>query len=162
MNLRDYQTALDVFAKYPASSAIQYCLLGAIGEAGEVANQVKKILRDDDGELTEARRIKLIDEAGDVCWYVTRLATELGHDLDDCQPVAPQHISLDEATLQMAKSVVELLDFQELGDIQDALDAIAGVAYFLDTTFEYLLTVNIDKLTGRLARGTIGGSGDVR
>ncbi|RYZ15696.1 MAG: hypothetical protein EOO70_06220 [Myxococcaceae bacterium] len=54
-----------------------YATLGLAGEAGEIANQVKKINRDDQGVLTEERRRKLIDEASDVMWYIAAVADEL-------------------------------------------------------------------------------------
>ena len=53
------------------------------GEAGEVANQVKKIIRDDGGELTTARTAKIIDELGDVLWYLAAVASDIGISLND-------------------------------------------------------------------------------
>ena len=52
-------------------------------EFGEIANKVKKIERDDNGILTLNTRDQLIDELGDVLWYITALATELSVDLND-------------------------------------------------------------------------------
>ena len=56
--------------------------LGLAGEAGELANKVKKVYRDDAGILTTQARWKLADELGDVLWYVAAVATEIGIDLD--------------------------------------------------------------------------------
>jgi NTP pyrophosphatase (non-canonical NTP hydrolase) len=53
------------------------------GEAGEVANQVKKILRDNAGELTAERRAKIVDELGDVLWYAAALASDIGISLEE-------------------------------------------------------------------------------
>ena len=47
------------------------------GEAGEVANIVKKIQRDFNGELTDDIRLRLLDELGDVLWYISACADEL-------------------------------------------------------------------------------------
>ena len=52
-------------------------------EFGEIANKVKKIERDDNGILTLNTRDQLIDELGDVLWYIAALATELSVDLND-------------------------------------------------------------------------------
>ncbi len=52
------------------------------GEAGEVANQVKKIIRDDSGQVTDERKNKIVDELGDVLWYVAAIATDLELSLD--------------------------------------------------------------------------------
>lgn len=48
------------------------------GEAGEVAEKLKKLLRDDGGVLTEERRHALALELGDVLWYVSRIAAHAG------------------------------------------------------------------------------------
>jgi NTP pyrophosphatase (non-canonical NTP hydrolase) len=61
---------------------VMYCVLGLTGEAGEVAEQVKKSWRND-MEISPERRMKIRDELGDVMWYVSNLATELGMSLDD-------------------------------------------------------------------------------
>jgi hypothetical protein len=42
-----------------------------------LANQVKKIIRDDNGYLTIARRKKIIDEQGNVLWTVTAIANDI-------------------------------------------------------------------------------------
>jgi NTP pyrophosphatase (non-canonical NTP hydrolase) len=60
-----------------------YATLGLTGEAGEVANKVKKIYRDNDGELTEEKREELKGELGGVLWYVTALAQELDLTLEE-------------------------------------------------------------------------------
>jgi NTP pyrophosphatase (non-canonical NTP hydrolase) len=52
------------------------------GEAGEVADAVKKMIRDDDGSLSWERREQLRDELGDIQWYVTLLAHECGLTLE--------------------------------------------------------------------------------
>ena len=59
-----------------------YPTLGLCGEAGEVADKVKKVIRDDDGVFSESVRESLKLELGDVLWYVAQLASELGFDLD--------------------------------------------------------------------------------
>jgi NTP pyrophosphatase (non-canonical NTP hydrolase) len=79
MEFNHYQDEAKTFARYPDSgSNIVYPALGLCGEAGEVGNQVKKVLRDDDGVVTSERREKLIDEMGDVLWYIALLADECG------------------------------------------------------------------------------------
>ena len=58
--------------------AITYCVLGLCGESGEVAEKIKKILRDNGGEITDEMRMALAKEMGDVLWYWTRLCSEMG------------------------------------------------------------------------------------
>ena len=84
MELADYQGRSRATAVYPAAGDnLTYPALGLCGEAGEVAEKVKKMIRDDGGELNEARREALAGELGDVLWYVAQLATEAGLDLDE-------------------------------------------------------------------------------
>ncbi len=60
-----------------------YPTLGLVGEAGEIAEKVKKMIRDDGGKLTAERRDLLKKELGDVLWYLAQLCTELGFDMDE-------------------------------------------------------------------------------
>lgn len=74
MNTLDqYQEAAKSFAIYEPRHAITYPALGLAAEAGEVANVVKKRLRDGKMDFEKAR-----DELGDVLWYVAVLADDLG------------------------------------------------------------------------------------
>jgi len=56
---------------------LMYRTLGLVGEAGEVAEKVKKILRDKGGEVSEADKQEIIKEMGDVMWYLQALADYL-------------------------------------------------------------------------------------
>ena len=56
--------------------------LGLAGEAGEVADVVKKVVHHRH-PLDGAAREKLIKELGDVLWYVAHAASVLGVTLDD-------------------------------------------------------------------------------
>ena len=82
MEISTYQLEAYKTAVYPANVKIIYPALGLAGEAGEVSNQVKKILRDNAGELTLERKNKIIDELGDVLWYAAALASDIGISLD--------------------------------------------------------------------------------
>lgn len=56
-------------------------ILGLAGEAGEVAEKYKKIIRDKQGHISEEDRDGIIKELGDVLWYISALSTYLGTDL---------------------------------------------------------------------------------
>lgn len=58
-------------------------LLGLVGESGEIADKVKKILRDKNGQWSEQDRQELVKELGDVLWYIATLSTMLGVSLDE-------------------------------------------------------------------------------
>ncbi len=78
MNFEEYQGAASLTALYPNRlKNLEYPTLGLTGEAGEVANIVKKIQRDFGGEITDEIRAKLKDELGDVLWYISACADEL-------------------------------------------------------------------------------------
>ena len=84
MTFADYQRGSRATAVYPdAGDNLLYPTLGLCGEAGEVAEKVKKMIRDDGGELTPQRREALAGELGDVLWYVAQLATEAGLELGE-------------------------------------------------------------------------------
>ena len=102
-DFRSYQLSASSTAIYPDNYKILYPALGLAGEAGEVANKVKKMIRDNNFD-----RQGIAAELGDVLWYVAALYRDLNLDLHD-------------------------IAFQ-----------------------------NLEKLYGRKARGTLGGSGDKR
>ena len=83
MQANTYQRWTRETAIYPKDASVTYTALGLVGEAGEVANVVKKILRDDGGKVSEEKQEKLKAELGDICWYLARLADELGLELED-------------------------------------------------------------------------------
>jgi len=83
MDFKEYQSEASQTALYPRRmSNLEYPTLGLTGEAGEVANIVKKIQRDNGGVITDETRLKLKDELGDVLWYISACADELGLTLD--------------------------------------------------------------------------------
>lgn len=55
----------------------QYALIGLTGELGELANKLKKIIRDDKGIITETKRQECLDELGDLFWYLIMLCDEM-------------------------------------------------------------------------------------
>src|SRR5476651_522506 len=84
MNFEEYQSLASKTALYPRRlENLEYPTLGLTGEAGEVANIVKKIQRDHDGILKDEIRAKLKDELGDVLWYISACADELDLTLDE-------------------------------------------------------------------------------
>ena len=82
--LQAYQEISAQTAIYPnKGNNMSYPALGLCGEAGEIANKVKKIYRDHDGVLTDEYREILSAELGDVLWYVAAIASELGVSLGE-------------------------------------------------------------------------------
>ena len=79
---RAYQLAACDTAIFPKDMAMEYLTLGLTGEAGEIANKVKKFIRDGaPRDMYEAKKIQIAYEIGDVMWYCAVLAEELDMDL---------------------------------------------------------------------------------
>jgi NTP pyrophosphatase (non-canonical NTP hydrolase) len=73
-----YQECAKETAIYDESLDVLYPALGLAGEAGEVANKVKKIYRDCGGAVNGKQMVAIAKELGDVLWYVAALCTDLG------------------------------------------------------------------------------------
>ena len=83
MTLNEYQHHALETAIYPENRRIIYPTLGLTGEAGEVADKVNKVIRDDHETFTDEKRREIVKEIGDVLWYCATLAHDLGYALDD-------------------------------------------------------------------------------
>jgi NTP pyrophosphatase (non-canonical NTP hydrolase) len=84
MKANEYQDRALETAIYPNRGAnFAYPALGLAGEAGEVADKLKKVIRDNAGVLTDAVRDAVASELGDVLWYVSVLASEIDYSLDE-------------------------------------------------------------------------------
>lgn len=81
--LNEYQKKARQTAMYPNEYVVIYPALGLAGEAGEVANKVKKVLRDMGGIYLPESRSEIATELGDCLWYTALLAHDLGYGLED-------------------------------------------------------------------------------
>jgi NTP pyrophosphatase (non-canonical NTP hydrolase) len=99
MKLTDYQQLATKTAVYPGRGRnYLYPVLGLGGEVGELQNKVKKILRDDGGKVTQARREEIAYELGDILWYVALVADEFRFDLADIA-----HLNLNKLAVRQEK-----------------------------------------------------------
>ena len=85
MTLNEYQKEALVTALFSGNELkdLSHWVLGVTGEAGEIAEKVKKIIRDNDGHLNDEAKTELAKEIGDVLWYLAVLAEHLGVSFDD-------------------------------------------------------------------------------
>ena len=86
MSFVEYERAAGETANYPTDTyavSRSYVVLGINGEAGEVAEKWKKILRDSDGYLAMDQQLAIKKELGDVLWYLSRCCYEFGLTLDE-------------------------------------------------------------------------------
>ena len=86
---------------------VWYAALAINGEAGELAECVKKLSRDGGGVLSPMRKLDMVKEAGDVLYYLDRFLRAIGSDLDEAMRV----------------NLAKLQDRQERGKIQGEGDA---------------------------------------
>ena len=129
-----------------------YLALGLIGETGEVAEHVKKYLRDDEGFLTEDRRQKLIKELGDVLWYAAVRADREGDVLD----------LNTKGFRKPADAVRKLAQAAASESAHSVVTYLASLALWCGVTLEEVARLNIEKLNDRRDRGVLHGSGDSR
>ena len=83
MKLTEYQEKAMKTAFFPGKYSLVYPALGLVGEAGEVAEKIKKIIRDDKGVIGYDKTEEIAKELGDVLWYIAALSTEIGYELED-------------------------------------------------------------------------------
>ena len=84
MDFDSYQIEARKTAIYPnKDNNFIYPTLGLVGESGEVAEKIKKILRDKNGKLDYESKLAIKKELGDVLWYMSNLCNELEFSLCD-------------------------------------------------------------------------------
>lgn len=85
MNLNEYQKEALVTAVFSDDEFkdLTHWVFGITGEAGEIAEKIKKIIRDKDGIVSDDDKHELIKEMGDVLWYLAVLAKHLGYDFEE-------------------------------------------------------------------------------
>lgn len=78
MDFEKYQKLSRKTAIYPNKGKnFVYPTLGLVGESGEVAEKVKKVLRDKKGMIDRRTKEEIAKELGDILWYLSQLSTEL-------------------------------------------------------------------------------------
>ena len=79
----DYDDLVRVSKIYPKNRVIEYPVLGMCGETGEVAEKVKKVIRDNHNKYDASTKAAILKELGDVLWYLVAAAQDLGYSFDD-------------------------------------------------------------------------------
>ncbi len=96
-DLNEYQRKAVSFAIYPDTHKVLYPALGLCGEAGEVAEKVKKQIRD--GVFN---RYEVAKELGDVLWYLSNIANDIGYSLKEIA-----NINVDKLTGRKGRGVIK-------------------------------------------------------
>lgn len=82
MTFDDYQKQA-LMTLLDSAGNLTYVTLGLNSESGEVAEKIKKWIRDDDSDPKKLDKAGIISELGDVLWYVAMLAKLLDYNLDE-------------------------------------------------------------------------------
>jgi NTP pyrophosphatase (non-canonical NTP hydrolase) len=190
MNLTKYQKKARSTAIYLNIENTQmiYPALGLIGECGEVAEKIKKLIRDDSGNMSQNRIISIANELGDCCWYLANICCDTNLDLDMMHKMRGAHIThtirklmLPQLVFHMNKhatAVAELLETwyynydsrinessRFIGlplHLSHIIVCIEEIACRCGFTLKDIYIANIEKLAGRKQRGTLNGEGDDR
>lgn len=154
MQLNDYQHQTAVTARYPGQGTfigLAYVMLGLNGEAGESAEKVKKLWRDESADI-EAKVVEVFE--GVMRWAI---ATQPRPTAASVREQARKDIH-EAFAIQISDERREAIR-NELGD---TLWYLARGASEIGTTLEEIAQSNIDKLADRRRRDAIHGEGDDR
>lgn len=168
MTLKEYREQMWQFALYPNSGNNPlYPDLGLLSEIGELAGEAKRVIRDDDGVLTTERREKMIDELGDIMWYLAAISHEKGSEqfLTSFESIESNP---DTGHLQNINDFLSSICFLpeslygKVSDNNKFYSGLNGLIKYLNTTLEEVLQRNLNKLQSRLERNKIKGEGGSR
>lgn len=170
MNLKDYQAQTSSTAIYPEAGsgsavALCYLTLGLISELGETCL------------VTDQNDDNLVHELGDVLWYTTQLANELGIQLATVK-IDTQYLfynrneaetALFDHAHHLAGYTKKYLRDGELNRVKTT-ESVENIYWLLRTytrimtnmSFNDIAEMNANKLSDRKKRGVLGGSGDHR
>jgi len=82
MTLNEYQE-LAMTTAIDQNNELFHRVLGLVGEAGEIADKVKKLVRDHNADVDKLDKDDIAKELGDTLWYIAALADFLGFSLED-------------------------------------------------------------------------------
>lgn len=162
--------------------------LGLIGECGEVAEKAKKLIRDDDWDMTPDRIAAIKKELGDCMWYCANICSDTGNDLSVIYGMRGHIITQQIKALTFlrlvfhmnkhASIVAEALnrwyhdDNSDLNlsgryleiphNLSHVVVCIQEIARHFNSTLEDICIANLKNLAGRQERGTVHGNGNNR
>ena len=171
--IQEYKEFIKTTAIYPKDNAIEYLILGLLGETGELCNTYKKVIRDN---LPESEYLpKLKKELGDVLWYFYQLGNEseifdieiaFNKDASYIPPKTSKLKTLSNTLIRLNTIINRNIDYSftvnNIPYLQLTKCLTTLIYYHLNSSIEEILQINIDKLSDRKERGVLGGSGDER
>jgi len=184
MNFTAYQHNAVVSAIYPNhGNNLTYPMLGLMGEGGEVAEKIKKMIRDDEGKMTTDRRAALRGELGDCLWYIAAICEETKLDMGSLyvlsqrcdqnacdiyrsifrlqQQIANMSILIEQAIYGSNNRDIDPL-MPLPTDITMLLGTINAICVTCGLNIQEVAKFNLQKLASRQERGVLQGDGDNR
>lgn len=83
MTFEEYQKTAVSLLHSDFNKNVVNSVLGLCGETGEVAEKVKKVMRDKEGIFDDDSKKEIIKELGDILWYIAVTSSNLGISLED-------------------------------------------------------------------------------
>lgn len=175
MNLTEYQHQARATAIYPEQSRFTYPLLGMIGECGEVAEKIKKIIRDEDNAITETKKDDIKMELGDLLWYCANICCETNENMatiyelkelglfDSLEKMdLPELVMRINARIGCIVSFINREQLMHQSAMSGILSCIEQIGKMCGYTLSDICDANISKLQSRKNRNKIKGDGDNR
>ena len=190
MNLKEYQKQARSTAIYLKidNARLIYPALGLIGECGEIAEKIKKLIRDDMWIMGQDRKDAIAKELGDCCWYLANICCDTDLDLSMIYTMSGasstnivRSLDLPRLVLRMNRHAIKVTESLEQwyynydsrpGEIERFTQIPNSLSYIItcveeianrcDLTLEEIYTANLEKLARRKRKGTLTGEGDDR
>lgn len=175
MNLTEYQIAARATAIYPQKDRFTYPLLGLIGECGEIAEKIKKTIRDNNSVLTDEKRHEIKMELGDLLWYCANICYETNENLATIYELKelglfdrldrmdlPELVMRINARIGCIVSFVNREQLMHQSAMSGILSCIEKIGEICGYTLSNICAANVSKLQSRKNRDKIKGDGDNR
>lgn len=179
MNFNEYQKQARTTAIYKNKP---YFAIGLVGEAGELANAMKKVMRDDANKITAKRRLAIKGELGDVLWYCANICEEFNLNMQDLTILCSQGLIVEQPLKNKFKLVLEIhrnavnvsrlieesIETQDIDKellqrfLSDLFIALDDFCHTCAIDINIAAEENLEKLLSRQQRGVIQGEGDTR
>jgi len=164
MNLNEYQQQALRTSPDDHNRVLNGCL-GLIGESGELVDIMKKHMFQSKAD-TPLPVDKLIEEMGDVMWYIAETASGMGYSLK-CALLASgkrsfrENITVDQYAVTLVSTATSvytsaLVTHHEIGALESLCflyDLLCAMCASIGTTIEHVQEVNIEKLKRRYPDG---------
>ena len=165
MTPNEYQIAAFKFAVYPQESAFEYLTLALMGECGELCNVYKKSLRNG-----EPYRDRIVDESGDVLWYIAAIASETGKAMETVVAYTRMERKSNRTPFQTLINIqyfawncaayldgqsAEIFTYHGVKLAAEVLYWLSHLWSFYGITLDEVLEYNLSKLTARAQTDSI-------